>query len=174
MAESSQLEVWLRGPLPDMTAELQPLAHALLQAREEVNELTRSFPEELLWKTPGPVATVGFHLQHLTGVLDRLFTYARGEALQASQLEFLAEESKPNQARLTLAYLQEKFNNQVELALIQLRATDKNQLTATRLVGRAKIPSTMLGLLFHAAEHTQRHVGQLLVTIKIIENQNRK
>jgi uncharacterized damage-inducible protein DinB len=27
-----------------------------------------------------------------------------------------------------------------------------------------------LGLLFHAAEHTQRHTGQLLVTVKVISS----
>jgi hypothetical protein len=37
-----------------------------------------------------------------------------------------------------------------------------------RQVGRAQLPSTVLGLLFHAAEHAQRHVGQLVTTSKVI------
>jgi hypothetical protein len=39
------------------------------------------FPDELLWEKVSGMASPGFHLQHLTGVLDRLFTYARGEAV---------------------------------------------------------------------------------------------
>src|SRR5205814_3766930 len=81
----SKPEVWLRGPLPDMPALLQPVAHALLQAGEEVDAVMAGFPEERLWDRPGGVASVGFHLQHLSGVLDRLSTYARGELLNAAQ-----------------------------------------------------------------------------------------
>ena len=72
MSQQTQPEVWLRGPLPDMPPLLQPIAHALLQAREEVNALMATFPVDLLWQRPAGVASVGFHLQHLTGVLDRL------------------------------------------------------------------------------------------------------
>src|SRR5438552_13201428 len=91
-----QPEVWLRGPLPDVPALLQPVAHALLQAREEVEDVMTGFPEERLWERPGGVASVGFHLQHLAGVLDRLFTYARGEALNAAQLKALEAEGTPS------------------------------------------------------------------------------
>ncbi len=77
-------EVWLRGPLPDVPALLQPVAHALLQAGEEVETLVADFPKKNLWDRPSGMASVGFHLQHLTGVLDRLFTYARGEVLSSS------------------------------------------------------------------------------------------
>src|SRR6187399_41187 len=87
-------EVWLRGPLPGIPALLQPVAHALLQAREEVMALMADFPESLLWDRPAGVASPGFHLQHLSGVLDRLLTYARGQMLDAAQLEWLAGEGK--------------------------------------------------------------------------------
>jgi hypothetical protein len=82
-------EVWLRGPLPDVPALLQPVAHALLQAREEVDAFMEGFPETLIWERPGGVASVGFHLQHLTGVLDRLFTYARAQSLNEQQIRYL-------------------------------------------------------------------------------------
>ena len=85
----NQPEVWLRGPLDDMPALLQPVAHTLLQAREEVNTLMTGFPEVLLWEKPAELASVGFHLQHLTGVIDRLFTYARGQQLNQEQLSAL-------------------------------------------------------------------------------------
>ena len=85
-------EVWLRGPLPNIPALVQPIAHALLQAREELTELMQDFPDALLWERPAGVASPAFHLQHLTGVLDRLFTYAKGQLLQPAQLQWLKEE----------------------------------------------------------------------------------
>jgi uncharacterized damage-inducible protein DinB len=145
---------------------LQPVAHALLQAREEVEAVMRNFPEDQLWQRPGGVASVGFHLQHLAGVLDRLFTYARGEQLNERQVQSLSGEGKPDES-LGSQDLIAAFNSQVDRALEQLRATDERTLTGYRSVGRAALPSTVLGLLVHAAEHTQRHVGQLLVTVRI-------
>ncbi len=158
-------EVWLRGPVPDMPPLLQPIAHALMQAREEVYVLMRDFPETLLWERPANVASVGFHLQHLTGVLDRIFTYARNEALTSDQLAALSAEGNPN---ATANELVQRFDKQVDQALAQLRITDEKTLTQPRGVGRAQLPSTVIGLLTHAAEHTMRHVGQLSVTIRMI------
>jgi uncharacterized damage-inducible protein DinB len=152
-----------------MPALLQPAAHALLQVREEVHALVKHFPEELLWERPGGLASVGFHLQHLAGVLDRLFTYARGEALSEVQLQALASEGATN-ANVRVADLLAAFDQQVDKAIEQLRRTAENSLTEYRAVGRAQLPSTHLGLLFHAAEHTQRHTGQLLVTIRFAQH----
>lgn len=167
MPQNNKLEVWLRGPLPDVPALLQPIAHALLQAEEEIIELMTDFDEDNLWKRPADVASVGFHLQHLTGVLDRLFTYARGESLSDTQLQYLASEGKENQD-IDVHSLVESFKNQIDIAIQQLKMTDSETLTEIREVGRAKIPSTVIGLLFHAAEHTTRHLGQLLVTAKMV------
>jgi uncharacterized damage-inducible protein DinB len=159
-------EVWLRGPLPDIPPLLQPVAHALLQAREEVVAAMAAFPEERLWERPGGVASVGFHLQHLAGVLDRLFTYARGKGLDDAQTRKLAAEGTPEPGT-GLRELVAAFERQVDLALEQLRNTNERTLTEYRAVGRAQLPSTVLGLLVHAAEHSQRHVGQLLVTVRV-------
>ncbi|MGI9179061.1 MAG: DinB family protein [Longimicrobiaceae bacterium] len=166
MAESLP-EVWLRGPVEDVPALLQPVAHALLQAREEVEALLRDFPEDLLWSRPAGVAAVGFHLRHLAGVVDRLFTYARGEPLTPRQREALAAEGQPPESGSSIGDLVHAFHQQVERALDQLRATEERTLTDPRPVGRKQLPSTVLGLLFHAAEHVQRHVGQLLVTVRV-------
>ena len=159
-------EVWLRGPLPEVPALLQPVAHALLQAREEVIAEMAGFREELLWERPGGVASVGFHLQHLAGVLDRLFTYAQGRTLSEGQALALGAEGVPDMGIRSSA-LVTAFERQVDRALEQLRTTDERILTEYRGVGRAQLPSTVLGLLVHAAEHTQRHVGQLLVTVRV-------
>jgi len=167
-------EFWLRGPVPGITPLLQPIAHALLQAREDVTALMEGFPEDQVWNRPAGVASPGFHLQHLAGVLDRLFTYARGQPLSRQQLDDLAREGSPGPSfgsgagKGTIPDLLGRFHRQVDQALEQLAATPETALTGTRPVGRAQIPSTVGGLLFHAAEHTQRHTGQLLVTVKVL------
>ena len=166
MDQIARPEVWLRGPLPQIPDLLQPVAHALLQAREEVENLMANFDEDLLWTRPVGVASAGFHLQHLTGVLDRLFTYARGEQLDAAQLSRLQAEGRP-ESGIRTEDLVATFREQVDRALEALRRLDVKTLTDSRVVGRGKLPSTVLGLLVHSAEHVQRHVGQLLVTVRI-------
>jgi uncharacterized damage-inducible protein DinB len=161
-------EVWLRGPLPAVPLLLQPVAHALLQAREEVTELMQQFPPEKLAERPLGLASVGFHLRHLTGVLDRTFTYAQGEALSENQLAYLAAEGQPPTHPDAVAELVQAFAQQVDAALTQLKDTPEATLPEWRGVGRAQLPSTVIGLLVHAAEHTTRHVGQLLVTSRIV------
>ncbi|MGV3538858.1 MAG: DinB family protein [Rufibacter sp.] len=169
MTASQKREVWLRGPLPEITALLQPVAHALLQASEELDLYLQDFPEDLLWEKPAGVASVGFHLQHLTGVLDRLFTYARGESLSTEQQQWLTQEGIPVSGENLATHLVQSFHRQVEKALQQLKETPAEILIEVRQVGRAQIPSTVMGLLVHAAEHTTRHLGQLLVTSKILK-----
>jgi uncharacterized damage-inducible protein DinB len=169
MAAEKLPEVWLRGPIANIPSLLQPAAHALLQAREEVNELMKDFPDQLLWIKPANAASTGFHLQHLSGVLDRLLTYAKGEMLNDHQLAALKAEGDPHQATAKAAELVRRFNSQVDMALDVLQGTEEHTLTQTRLVGRAQLLSTVIGLLFHAAEHTMRHLGQLIVTVKVVK-----
>ncbi|MDB5112676.1 MAG: DinB family protein [Mucilaginibacter sp.] len=171
MAKINKPEVWLRGPLEGVIPLLQPVAHALLQAREEVNELMIDFPEILLWVKPVGLASPAFHLQHISGVLDRLFTYARGEALTQHQLNKLSIEGKMPEIGYSVINLLEVFNRQVDDAIKQLSTTDELILTEKRTVGRDKLPSTVIGLYTHAAEHVMRHVGQLLVTSKVLRGQ---
>ncbi|MEX2232170.1 MAG: DinB family protein [Cyclobacteriaceae bacterium] len=162
-------EVWQRGPIEGVPALLQPLAHALLQAVEEAERYTENFPAELLWQRPADVASVGFHLLHIRGVVDRLFTYARGEALTADQLKELSAEKEINKS-IQASDLVDAFRQQVNRAIVQLQNTPESTLTERRKIGRKEIPTTVAGLLFHAAEHTQRHIGQLLVTVRILQS----
>ena len=162
----SEPEVWLRGPIEGVPAHLQPVAHSLLQSREEVGRILPGMSAEQIWYRDGDAASVGFHVLHAMGSLDRLFTYARGEGLSEAQRQALAEESQPNPGQ-TRDDLLKGFDAAVQRALEQLRGTSEATLTAAREVGRSKLPSTVIGLLFHAAEHTQRHVGQALTTSKL-------
>lgn len=167
MNEMKLPEFWLRGSVKNISPLLQPVAHALLQSRQEINEMMQNFPKEKLWDKPANVASVGFHLQHLTGVLDRLFTYAKNETLTEHQLIYLSNEGKQT-GDITLKDLLNNFNAQVDIALKHLSSTNEKTLTDHRNVGRKKLPSTVMGILFHAAEHTMRHTGQLLVTVKFL------
>ena len=167
--EETKPEVWLRGPVPGIPALLQPSAHALLQVREDIYRYTRDLPQTALWTKPVGRASVGFHLQHLTGVLDRMLTYAKANELSESQFEFLQKEGVFN-SEITLERLLKAFELKSEEALEFFKTLPENMLTETRTVGRKKLPSTVAGLLFHAAEHAQRHVGQLLVTTSILKD----
>ena len=170
MSVSDQREVWQRGPIEGVPSLLQPVAHALLQAVEEAGRYTESLPADLMWERPAGVASVGFHLLHIRGVVDRLFTYARGESLSQAQMAYLAAERETTQKKIDPAALVTEFRLQVASAIDQLRNTPESVLTERRTLGRKQIPTTVLGLLFHTAEHCQRHIGQLLVTARILQN----
>jgi hypothetical protein len=164
-------EVWLRGPLPGVPPLLQPVAHSLLQSREEMHTALSRVSAADLWITPGGAASMGFHARHAAGSLDRLFTYARGEPLSAAQRAALAAEGQPDLRPQVVASVLADFDAAIERALEQLKHTDEDELLGVRGVGRAQLPSTVIGLLFHAAEHTQRHLGQLMTTAKIVSGQ---
>ncbi|WCT10994.1 DinB family protein [Mucilaginibacter jinjuensis] len=158
MSTDNMPEVWLRGPIDEIPELVQPVAFALLQAREEIEVLMEDFPDELLWEKVAGMASPGFHLQHIAGVLDRMFTYANQKQLSAGQIEYLAEEGKPEEG-ITTEQLVNTFSLAVELSLRQLGRVDEGMLTEYRGVGRKNLPSTLMGLLTHAAEHTMRHTG---------------
>jgi hypothetical protein len=164
----SEPEVWLRGPLPDLAAMLQPVGHSLVQCRNEVRAVLPPLTSEQVWRRPGGAASAGYHARHAMGSLDRLLTYARGEQLSAAQLGALANEGRPDHDERIATLLAAEFDAAVDRALAQLRATDESALLEPRDVGRGRLPSTVIGLLFHAAEHTQRHVGQLVTTAKVV------
>lgn len=163
-----QPEVWLRGRIPAIPALLQPVAHSLLQCREELTARVSELTADQIWARPFGAASIGFHARHAAGSLDRLFTYARGETLSPAQQAALAAEEHPDFAPDIGRQLVAAFDGAVERALEQLRMTSETTLLDVRGVGRAQLPSTVLGLLFHAAEHAQRHLGQLVTTAKAL------
>jgi uncharacterized damage-inducible protein DinB len=165
----SKPEVWLRGSLAGIPALVQPVAHALLQAKEEIHEMMNDFPVDLLWQRPAGVASPAFHLQHIAGVLDRLFTYAAGRPLTAQQLDYLKAEGLQTEG-INVPLLLNKLDEQIASSIEVLKRIDETRLTEPRGVGRMQLPSTVLGLLFHAVEHTMRHTGQLNVTVRILKN----
>lgn len=160
-------EPWLRGPVPGIPAPLQPAAHAFQMALEDVAAAVEGLRDDEVWARPGGAASIGFHLAHLSGATDRLLTYARGESLSDTQREALAAERTVDDRRPDLESILAAWSTTVDRALAQLAATPPSTLFDAREVGRAKLPSTVLGLLFHAAEHAARHTGQVVTTARI-------
>ena len=165
---TSQPPPWLRGPVPGIIPMLQPVAHALIDADEDVRKALAGLSADQVRSRPGNAAPLAFHVKHAMGSLDRLFTYARGEALSDTQLGALAAEKPMDVSAATPEQLAREFSAAIERAMTQLRATRDSDLLAGREVGRAKLPSNTIGLLFHAAEHTARHVGQVVTTARIV------
>lgn len=163
-------EPWLRGPVPEISAMLQPVAHAFLGADEDLRAAMSDLSQDQLWRRVGDAASLGFHLMHLAGSTDRLMTYARGEALSDQQMAALARERRAEEERPSVEDLLSDWAAVLEATFLQLSTTDDGTLTEARFVGRARLPSTVLGLLFHAAEHASRHAGQAATTAKILRN----
>jgi hypothetical protein len=147
---------------------LQPAAHAFVMSLENVEIAVNGLTTDELWTKPGGAASVGFHLAHLAGSTDRLLTYARGISLSTDQMSALNAERNLERTRPSLESLLTAWQSTVQRALAQIAATSDADLLHPREVGRAKLPSTVIGLIFHAAEHAQRHAGQLVTTAKIV------
>ena len=60
--EMSKPEVWLRGPIDGVPSHLQPVAHSLLQCREEISEVLADITPERIWAAPPNAASIGFHV----------------------------------------------------------------------------------------------------------------
>ena len=168
MSNTPQPEAWMRGPIEGIDPMLMPVAHALIQARDELEQIVSQVPADQVWLRPGGAASIGFHVRHLGAALDRLFTYARGERLSDAQKAAFRAEGEPGDPPAGLPDLVSGATAQIDRALDQLRRTTREQLLDFRGVGRAQLPSNVLGLLFHAAEHSTRHTGQLITTAKIL------
>ncbi|MGE5802118.1 MAG: DinB family protein [Gemmatimonadota bacterium] len=166
---SSPQPPWLRGPIPGIPALLQPVAHALVDADEDTRRALSTMTAEQLNRRPGSAASAAYHVKHAMGSLDRLFTYARGESLSAEQTAALLAEKTMQERTFEPRVLSAEFSEAIRRAQEQLRATQESELLTVRLVGRAKLPSNTIGLLVHAAEHTARHVGQLMTTAKVLQ-----
>jgi len=165
-------EAWLNGPLESVSSQLMPAAHALVQAVEDIRKAAGGLTVAQVWAKQHGAASAGFHLGHVAGSIDRLLTYARGESLDSAQFAALAAESEPDES-VAAAELVSAATKRIEEALEAIRSTPEETLFAARFVGRAKLPTSVFGLLFHIAEHTQRHTGQIVTTAKIVRSSDK-
>ena len=163
------VEPWLRGPVPGIEPLLQPVAHALTGVTEDLLPLLRSLSEDDIWKTPGASAPIAYHLAHMAGSLDRMFTYARGESLSPEQWKSYEVEQKIMEVRPPLSDLVRMVQSTLDRSLRELGGIHTDRLLDPREVGRARRPSNVLGLLVHAAEHTVRHTGQIQTLVRVLQ-----
>jgi uncharacterized damage-inducible protein DinB len=166
-------EWWQRGPIDGIPDVLQPVAHILFQVRESVGEIVEPLTEHDWNARPAGVASAAFHVRHIAGVVDRLFTYARGNRLSTEQLAAIQSEGQELLAADVAPVLQ-ALSARVDAAVAELRTIDVTTLGDFRGVGRAQLPSTVIGCLVHGAEHAMRHVGQLSVTARIVRSGRRE
>ncbi len=163
-------EVWLSGPIEGIDPVLQPVAFALMQAQEDIQAVCGQLHPSHLWAEPAAAtAPIGYHVKHLAGATDRLFTYARGEQLSEAQKAQLEKEKQQNDPS-DVATLVDNLKKAIGNAIQQLRNTPADILQQPRELGRKKLPTTVIGLLFHAAEHAARHAGQITTTAKVLQS----
>lgn len=160
-------ETWLNGKLDGYAPVMMPAAHALTQAIADLENFAAPLSGEESAARPNGAPSVGFHLRHIAGSIDRLLTYARDAELNEAQFEFLKAEAI-DAADSTAAELTARAVAAIENALEALRSAEIEKLFEERFVGRHKLPTTVFGLLFHIAEHTARHVGQIVTTARIV------
>lgn len=168
---ASTQEAWLRGPIEGVDPHLMPVAHALLQAGEDLERAAAGLSVDELWARPGGAASVGFHLKHIAGVTDRLLTYGRGETLSEEQFRALRAEGEPGDPAATAVELIRRTLAALDEAMAQVRRTSPATLLDAREVGRARLPTSVLGLLHHVGEHATRHTGQIITTTKVVQGE---
>ena len=161
-------EPWMRDCLPDVHPLLAPVLYSFQQAVEDLLGYTEGLTPAQLWATPYGFGSVAFHIRHITGSINRLMTYLQGQQLSSVQMAALQAEAQPDSTGRD-ELLAELDRVRCEAQDI-IRALDPSTLTERRTVGRKKLPTTVIGLLTHIAEHTQRHVGQAISAAKLASN----
>jgi len=156
-------EPWLRGPIPGVHPLIAPILYAFTQAREDLALHTSGLTNQQIW-APHGLGSVGFHIRHIAGSTSRLMTYLQGQQLSEAQMTALQREHEPG-ASLDelLAVLDSSFKGAEAI----VRSLNPATLTDAREVGRKRLPTTVIGLLTHIAEHIQRHTGQAISAAKL-------
>ena len=157
-------EPWLRGPLFNVPPAVMPVFFSFKQVREDLQRHVAGLRAEQIWKLM-PGGSLGFHLKHLAGSVDRLTTYLFCGQLTAGQLSSLATESSGEEDAAELLALIDSQLSRSEQGLLTLEGPS---LFEPRFVGRRRLPTTVFGLLVHLAEHTQRHLGQSITLAHLL------
>ena len=157
----------MRGPIPGVQPLVMPLLYSFTQVREDLARYTAGITQEQLWRRTGELPSLGFHLRHISGSVERLTTYLMGEQVSAEQIAFLKEEGVPGP---TLEELLAAIDTTLSATEARVRTIDPATVHDPRYIGRKRLPTTVLGLLMHLAEHTQRHLGQAITTAKLVRS----
>lgn len=160
-----RVEPWLRGTRTEVDAVRRGVIHALELAAEDIALWCKGLSDDELEMRPLGLAPVGFHLRHIARSLDRLLTYAEGKQLSERQMKALKSEMEDGMGREALMM---EFAEGIEVAMTRVLSISAGSYGELREVGRKKLPTTVGGLLVHCADHTQRHLGQAIITVKVV------
>lgn len=160
-------EPWLRGPVTGVHPLAAPVFFSFAQVREDLARFTTGLTRDQVWQSFPPAPSLGFHLKHIAGSVDRLATYLSGSQLTDEQLLFLKQESQPD---ADLPELMSGIEASLRNAESILSKLDPATLYDARFVGRRHLPSTVIGLIVHLSEHTQRHLGQAITTAQVLRH----
>jgi uncharacterized damage-inducible protein DinB len=167
MTQNTLPEPWLRGTLEDLPALQRAVLHALELAREDLERWCDGLTDEELNARPAGIAPAAFHLRHIARSMDRLLTYAEGRQLSPEQIALMKAELDPGATRNELlAELVVAFSKSAK----RVRSFSPAHFEEARKVGKKELPTSVGGLLVHVADHTQRHVGQAITTVKIVRS----
>ena len=158
-------EPWLRGTHTDVDPVARAVLHGLELADEDVAKWCATLTDAEFNARPFGLPPLAFHLRHIARSLDRLLSYAEGTQLDATQKAALRAELDSGATRDSLLA---EFRAALHASAARIRAFSPDHYGAARTVGRAELPTTLGGLLVHCADHTQRHVGQVVTTAKLI------
>jgi hypothetical protein len=160
-------EPWLRGPIAGIESLVMPVFHSFTMVREDLAKFTAGIKPDDVWRQVGTLPTLGFHLRHIAGSADRLCTYLMGQELSAEQIAYMKAEGVVGAGLEELLAGVDQGLRSVE---DRIRTIDPATIHEPRYIGRKRLPTTVLGLLVHIAEHTQRHLGQAITTAKLLSS----
>jgi uncharacterized damage-inducible protein DinB len=173
---ASYIEPWLRGTHADVPAVGRAVLHALDLALDDLTKWTDGLTDDEVHAQPLCLPSVAFHLRHIVGSTDRLLSYAEGKQISPEQLTVLkAEQSGPGPSHTdpanpdTLAALLAAVEVAFSDAADRVRVLATADLETFRGVGRKQLPTSIGGAMVHVADHTQRHVGQVVTTANVLK-----
>jgi uncharacterized damage-inducible protein DinB len=159
------MEPWLSGTHADLPVVQRALLHSLEMAQEDTAKWCGALDDGELHARPFQLPSVAFQLRHIARSLDRFCCYAEGISLTEEQLKALAAEMDASGDRESIF---RELQDSLDKARPRLDAIIRQPLDLPVKIGRQGLPTTLAGLVIHAAEHTQRHVGQAITTAKVI------
>ena len=157
----------MRGPIEGVEPLVAPVFYSFTQVREELAHYTEGLTTEQVWRQVNSLPTLGFHLRHIAGSVDRLMSYLREAEISPEQIVYLKSEGEPG---ASLDELLAGVDAAFAKAESQLRTIKADDIHAPRYIGRKRLPTSVLGLLVHVSEHTQRHLGQSITTAKLMRS----
>jgi len=165
-AHPPYVEPWLRGTHTHVPAVSRAVLHALELTLDDLTGWTAGLTDAEVHSHPLGLTSVAFHLRHIARSTDRLLSYAEGKQLTAEQSASLkTEQSGEESLAALLAEVEIAFSNAAD----RVRALSTADLDTFRGVGRKQFPTSIGGALIHVADHTQRHVGQVVTTVKLLK-----